>query len=572
MNLSQTQLYVNLPGNHTKASMLKRVVSMLLMLILVSDLFGQIDGGTYQWAKNFGAEGSFLYQSGTKVAVDAQKNVYMTGFIQGAVSLGSNQFFTNQGSQDVLVAKFNPEGDVLWADSFGGDGLDYGYGISPATDGGVYLTGFFAGTVSVGGNSYTSYSWRDYFIMKYDVNGQVLWFHHGGGSFAEGMDIEVDSEGSVLLAAYFYDLLKFDNSDTTLTSAGESDAVVVKYSSVGDLLWIQQAGGVMTDAAMGIATDAMGNVYVAGFFYGSVLFGSTTLVSVSEWESDGYIWKLDSNGSHQWAIAVGGESSETLYDIAATPDGTTYTTGAFASGSFMFGPDFIENVGDGFFDVCLFKTSSDGIALWGRCGGGPDSDYGRDVSIDQWGNPLICGNFQGEAYFGTHALISIGNDDAFILKYDSWGGDMWSLTGSGASSECSESVVAGPENSYYTTGYFYDQMNFGNFVLNSISDQDIFLTKLTEPWTVGTNESRGDVKISVVPNPASTSIKVNTFNRGFVTHDAIRIITNDGCVVLNTQYQDNLDIDVAHLASGFYSIQLLNMGEVVSTTKLVITH
>lgn len=572
MNFNRTLRNVNLLGNRKRAMIFMRTFGMTLMVLLFSDLYGQPDGVDFQWAKNFGATGSFLYQSGTKVAVDDQKNVYMTGFIQGAVSLGGNQFSTNQGSMDVVVAKFNPDGDVLWADSFGGDGLDYGYGISPATDGGVYLTGFFAGTVSVGGNSFTSYSWRDFFIMKYDVDGQVLWFHHGGGSFAEGMDIEVDREGNVLLAAYFYDLLKFDNSDTTLTSAGESDAVIVKYSSLGELLWIQQAGSLMTDAAMGIAVDAMGNVYVTGFFYGTVLFGSTTLVSVSEWESDGYIWKLDSNGSHQWAIAVGGESSETLFDIAATADGTTYAVGIFSSSSFMFGTDLLENVGDGFFDVCLVKTSSDGIASWGRCGGGPDSDYGRDVTIDQWGNPVICGNFQGEAYFGSQGLVSSGNDDSFILKYDSWGGDMWSLTGSGVLSECSESVVAGPENTYYTTGYFYDQMNFGNLVINSISDQDIFLTKFTEPWTVGINETRDGDHLSVVPNPATTSIRVNSYNRGFVTHDAIRIITNDGRLVFDVPYQANLDINVAHLPSGFYSIQLLNMNEVVSTTKLVITH
>lgn len=535
-----------------------------------ANAYAQLKQPTVFWAENFGGTGSFLYQSGTKVAADAQKNVCMTGFIQGIVNIGSHTFSTNGGSMDVLVAKFDESGNVIWASSFGGDGLDYGYGIDTDSEGNTYVSGFFAGTVTLGSETFNAYSWRDFFIMKYNSTGEIQWFHHGGGSFAESLDLEVDTQGNIFLAALYYDLIEFDNSSLTFTGYGESDILVLKYSSEGDLLWAKNAGSFMQDAAMGIATDKDGNAYITGFFIGTVEFGTTTLISASEWEADGFIWKLNPDGEHQWAIAVGGESSETLFDITCEPNGNTYATGSFASESILFGNDLIQNIEPGYQDAFIVKTSADGTPVWARSGGGIDQDYGRDVTIDEWGNPIIAGNFTGEAQFGSQSLLAVGNDDAYMLKYDTNGNELWSLTGSGALSECVEGVIAGPENTYYITGYFYETMTIGGMVMNSISDQDIFLVQVKEPWSVNSNLKKISKTIYVFPNPSSDHIQLKGLDLLKEKSYMITIFSADGRAVLTEKaYTQSSPIDISKLSSGIYLVKISDGDTIVTSTRFI---
>src|SRR5690606_29962600 len=84
------------------------------------------------------------------VSTDASKNVYVTGLFTGTVDFDPSAATANlvsAGSNDMFVAKYDPNGKYIWAKRVGGPGVDAGYGIQSDAAGNTYIAGYFAGTV-----------------------------------------------------------------------------------------------------------------------------------------------------------------------------------------------------------------------------------------------------------------------------------------------------------------------------------------------------------------------------------------------------------------------------------------
>jgi hypothetical protein len=74
----------------------------------------------------------------------------------------------------------------------------------------------------------------------------------------------IDASGNIYSTGYFSLFARFDT--TLLASSGGGDVFVVKQNAGGNIMWAVKAGGSNSDRGTSIATDALGNVYVCGYF------------------------------------------------------------------------------------------------------------------------------------------------------------------------------------------------------------------------------------------------------------------------------------------------------------------
>ena len=132
----------------------------------------------------------------------------------------------------------------------------------------------------------------------------LLWVKQAGGTSSgdAATAVAVDSSGNLYVAGNFQGAATFgigEANQTTLSSAGNDDLFLAKYSSSGLLQWVKRAGGSLQDRALSIALDTAGNVYVTGYFQGSATFGlgeisQTTLTSAGG--DDIYVAQYNSSG------------------------------------------------------------------------------------------------------------------------------------------------------------------------------------------------------------------------------------------------------------------------------------
>jgi hypothetical protein len=201
----------------------------------------------------------------------------------------------------------------VWAKSAGNA---KGHSIAVDANGNVYVTGYFeSDSLTLDSITLRSAGGEDIFVVKYDSNGKVLWARRAGGSEDEyARDIAVDARGNVYVIGEF----KSDGltlGSTTLRRKGEgdffrrSDIFIVKYDPNSQVLWAKSVGGDDDEYAKSIAVDAGGNVYVTGKFESDTLtFGPITLRNVGG--LDIFLVKYDPNGQVFWAKSAGGSEED----------------------------------------------------------------------------------------------------------------------------------------------------------------------------------------------------------------------------------------------------------------------
>ncbi len=123
----------------------------------------------------------------------------------------------------------------------------------------------------------------DVFLTKYDSSGNILWASVGGGPLLDqGNDIATDANGNSYVVGAIqtnglYPTAQFGSF--ILTGHGDYDWLVVKYDTLGNVLWAKNYGSTAGDTANGVALDPAGNLYVTGFFSSTMTVEGVTVTS-----------------------------------------------------------------------------------------------------------------------------------------------------------------------------------------------------------------------------------------------------------------------------------------------------
>jgi gliding motility-associated-like protein len=414
--------------------MKKNILLSVISILLTVSCFSQTPN--YVWAKSAGVNGA----TANSVATDASGNVIVVGNFVGTNILFGTTTLTNAGSgnsSDIFVAKYDPDGNVLWAkkQTGGGTSTDEAQGVAADATGNVIVTGTFIGSNIIFGTTTLtnagSGTSTDMFIVKYDPNGNVLWAKKqtaGGTAFDVAKGVVADPNGNVIVTGNF-NSLSITFGTTTLTNAGANDIFTVKYDPNGNVLWAKQpgpGGSVNNDVPYRIAADAGGNVIITGNFQSpSITFGTTTLTNpMGTGATEIFIVKYNPNGNVLWAKQqdANGSANELGAGVAADPSGNIIVSGWFNSPTVTFGTTTLTNSqSPNSIDIFIVKYDCNGNVLWARQqdAGGTSNDNAINVTTDARGNVIVTGYFEGaDITFGTTTLTNAGVRDFFIVKYD----------------------------------------------------------------------------------------------------------------------------------------------------------
>jgi gliding motility-associated-like protein len=409
---------------------------------------------------------------------------FTTSITFGSITLTNPA--ANTVTDAVYIVKYDPSGNVLWAKSgLGGGGIDK-QGISVCTDlsGNVFMAGIYEGvTLSFGTVVLSSTGMENGFVVKYDPNGNVLWAQNiggtgGGGSAAGAYSVSADQSGNTFVTGYFaVPSISFGSSVlTNVDPTGNSnDIFLAKYDPNGNVLWAKSAGGVNGDVILTSCVDPGGNVFVGGFFSSpTISFGSTTLTNTVATGSsnDMLLAKYDTNGNLIWVKAAGGTGDEVINSLSSDRNGNIFATGSYNSTTLALGSVVLNNVGGS--DVFVFKSDPNGNIGWATGAGGADADYGYSISTDQRGNIFAMGLIGSPAitFQSTTLTPPPGSQyPVFIVKYNPSGQLLCSsfLTSGGANNErgFSDGICNDPFGNLYITGGYNASVNQPPFVIGS---------------------------------------------------------------------------------------------------------
>ena len=232
--------------------------------------------GKHRWSKNFGNTSS---DYGYGIAVDGSDNVYLTGYFYYGVNFGGSTLYPT-GSGDMYLASFTPSGVHRWSKAFGGTSSDYGYAVATDKSGNVYVTGYVYGAVDFGGGSLTSNGSGDAYIASFTPAGSHRWSKLMGGTSSDyGYGLATDASGNVYVTGYFYTSISFGKKSHT--SNGSYDAFIASYDSTGTYRWSRTYGSTSSDYGRQVSVGPSGDLYATGYFYYTVDFGGGDLTALS---------------------------------------------------------------------------------------------------------------------------------------------------------------------------------------------------------------------------------------------------------------------------------------------------
>ncbi len=332
---------------------------------------------------------------------------------------------------------------IAWERLFGGGGWDYGFSVTEARDGGLFLCGQ---TESFGHGKY------DVYLIKTDRQGNGLWACAFGGEFEDGGSaVYPTNDGGAIVAA-------FTGSD--IYSTREPDLYLIKTDEDGNEDWSRTFGGPKWESGLTVQQTRDGGYIVGGH---TDSFGTGL--------GDSYLIRTDAAGNEMWSRYYGGVGNEWAWSVCQTQDGGFIITGV---------TDF-DGLDPG--KVFLTKLGASGDEEWTRYFGGSGEDSARSVLQTEDGGYIVCGWTDS---FGA------GLKDVYVIRTDPDGREVWSETYGGDASEMGYSLTAMPDGSFVVGGTrdrFGDVMADGFAVGIDAQGQELWSVSLggdewDEIWSV----------------------------------------------------------------------------------------
>ncbi|MFC2131886.1 hypothetical protein ACFLSQ_10670, partial [Bacteroidota bacterium] len=439
---------------------------------------------------------------------------------------GTDEINSNLGSIDIFFAKYDKNGNFLWAKSLGTSGADIPTAVKVDFYGNVFVTGYF-GSENLPGrfidldpgpdeDRHYGEGGIDCFLIKLNPFGDYQWGFVLGNlddnSTEIIWDMDINKAGELYLAGVFSGTVDFNPMDSRKRISCPATGhgyFTAKYDRKGENVWVTKVGAniiePLKEGFISIDIDGSDGCIIGGNFRNTAKFEpdiDTDFPMVSAGGSDMFLARYSSMGKIIMRGGFGGEESDRIFPNCAKigNDGNIYITGNFL-GKSDFYPSFgtyeIENSGTDP-EIFLASYSLSGAMRWAfnvPSGYGEDAGCGLDFDID--GNICLAGYFRGVSNFdpdGTKELASNGSDgagDAFLAKYDNGGHLIWinnygdALSGNDKYGRpqlsIAQAVVVDENDNAILTGRFYGDIDFDpsdeDGVLSSERLYDLFIAK-----------------------------------------------------------------------------------------------
>jgi hypothetical protein len=372
------------------------------------------------------------------------------GYILGGYSssnISADKTENGLGVYDYWIVKTDSAGNILWQNTIGGSETDQLQSIKQTSDGGFILGGSSDSNIS-GDKTENCLGGTDYWMVKTDAMGTIQWQNTIGGSGYEYLfSIEQTTDGGYILGGYSSSNISGDKSENSI---GGNDYWIVKTDSTGNVQWQNTIGGSSSDILYSI-NQTTDEGFILGGYSLSNITGDKTENNLGG--RDYWIVKTDSTGNIQWQNTIGGSSNDQLQSIKQTTDGG-YILGGYSE-SYISG-DKTENSMGGV-DYWIVKTDSTGTIQWQNTIGGSLKDYLLSLEQSTDGG-YVCVGYSESYFSGDKTENILGGWDYWIVKTDGAGNIQWQNTLGGNTDDFTYSIV---------------QTIDGGFILGGNSDSNI---------------------------------------------------------------------------------------------------
>jgi Secretion system C-terminal sorting domain len=576
------------------------------------------NSGGVQWVKRAGGTGVDVPNG---IAVSGN-DVYMTGYFSGTPNFnspsapGSNEI-SSGGSDDVFLAKYDGSGNFQWARRAGGTSSDIAYGVS-ASGSAVYITGYFSSTANFntpsasGSNEISSVGSSDIFLAKFDNTGAFQWAVRAGGSSTDFSYGVAEAGNDVYITGYFRNTASFSAS-TSITSAGDNDIFLAKYTSTGNFVWARRGGGTAGDTGLGVAITNTG-VCITGWLSPGVSgvsnFNTPSAAGSNEITTGGaniniLVAKFDFNGNFQWARRGGGSGAAAGYGVAVSGS-DIYVTGYFRNTANFnnpsaFGSNEVQSAVGTLQDMFLAKYSDNGTFQKAIRGGGGQEDYGWSVAasgsdIYVGGNFRQTANFNNPSAAGSNEVSTIAiTGDAFLAGYSIASLPIELLSFKGQPTENGNLLTWATANEVQNMGFDVERSKDGvrfdkiGFVAGNGTSSQVqnYLFEDSSPWensekvvyyrlkqldfdgnfdysNIISIRINGKKLVGIYPNP-STGIFTLTGLKN--VEDETFMIMNSVGQALPVVIQNNGEFDLSLFPPGIYYLRISSSGQVTRLVK-----
>ncbi|MFI5253380.1 MAG: SBBP repeat-containing protein [Bacteroidota bacterium] len=457
------------------------------------------------WAR--GAGGAVV-SSSSSIAVDSYGNSYVTGsFTSPNITFGSITL-ANKGSDNFFVVKYDQNGTVMWAESFGGTAESYGIGIALDANANVYVTGLFTdANLRIGNKFIINNGDADIFLLKLDTDGNLLWFKNEGGSNRdEAHGITVDRSGNSFITGLFMSpSINFDGI-VTITNTGIHNIFVAGFDPDGNVMFATSVAGNGVDVGNSIGVDINSNCYVTGEFNSATATFGPGITLTNAGGYDAFLAKYDGNGNAIWARGINGSGDEWGRSVTIGMNNSCYVAGYFTSPTITIGSTPpLNNPSNTSSFLASYNFNGDAIWSTGTTGLG---DVGTltapaTVTADTLNHIYLTGTFIAPTVtFGSTTLTNQGSLDFYLLRYD-YAGNLQSAQSWGGSGAdwCEGSVADGWGNCYLVGAFASPTITLGSTTLTSHGYHDLFVMK-TGPMAVQSELVLYKAKWNLVSVPA----------------------------------------------------------------------
>ena len=496
----------------------------------------------------YDANGSLIWAKGTYATTavsygltcDKDDNVYISGIFGGDSLTFASYTLTNVIPSDTInfnyfLLKIDPNGNVIYGRNGSGDIYQFNWVKTDDQNNLYFAGGYTTNTISFGSHTlanstpapFTTTS--DMFLVKYDVNGNVIWARSTGGYSDEiPAGILIHPNGGVYIAGLFLSdtmslspAVKLANTDS-----GNSSAFLAKYDTAGNILWVKRVvsayandftgnvAGFMVGVVNDLIADKYGDIYLTGFFSVPVVIGShsySPAFSPFVPNYDGYVAKFDALGNSLWEHSISGAGPDAAYRLANDPtNGHVWVSGGFMSGSLYIGNDTLRNI----------DTNENNVFL---------------AEYDSAGNVHCIGNLQG----GGNNLVTIAVD---------------------------------------SSGYIYFDGNFGHelfivgadTLVNSLAGENFYIAKFRPCGVIDEVQELHDIpEVKLFPNPAHNTLTI-VCSQSALNNGNVYICNSIGQLVYYTDLQTNAtNVSVGWFSPGLY-ICRLQVNDQIIVKKIVV--
>lgn len=379
------------------------------------------------WVVQFTDADDIYLDLGIYTVVDTNtSSVYITGLFFNPLVIPGGPTLIPNFNGSIFILKYDFNGNYQWAVQE--DFISYTLCLATDNSGNVLLCGTFSNQITIGSSTLVSAGGDDVFIAKYDGNGQVVWAKRAGGESIEYWAfVSTDGQDNIYMTGEFdSQYVTVDDYPITMEE-GDGNILIAKFDPQGNVEWVTVKGGSTVNSfadyygwPTGIYTDFEGNIYIKGWCNDSSHFDNIMLTSSftnpennKRWNK--FVARFDPSGNTVWATSISEEVPSSDYNqFDVDKNGNIYSGLRIRGDTTMFGDDFTY-IKTGRYNLLVINYLDNGQLNWVKSI--KDSESGStwisSIATFDEETTYVCGWFTDYLDFGTTSY-EVNNKTGFI--------------------------------------------------------------------------------------------------------------------------------------------------------------